>query len=63
MSFYLRNFENGKYLYFDDEVCEEVDRASFAESIESVSIAKIIIKVYKNQFPHLEIVDKHGCLV
>lgn len=62
MYYYLRNFQNNKFLYFDDEVCEEVDRTSFAEKIESRRAAEAYKAKFKEKFPLLEIVNESGAL-
>lgn len=63
MTYYLRNLENNKFLYFDDETCEEVDRTSFAESMDSTRYAKKMLKLFKSQFPMLEITDSNGMII
>lgn len=62
MYYYLRNFKNNKFLYFDDEFCEEVDRTSFAEKIESRRAAEQYRTKFKERFPMLEIVNESGAL-
>lgn len=60
---YLRNFENNKFLYIEDNFCEEVHNTASAEGFESISAAKKAKAQFVNKFPMLEIVDRSGASI